>query len=136
MRSAAQDPTQDAKIIKNIIKLQLILFIAGIAAIKFVEPGILKSVLYGSMVALLNTGFLYWRMRKAESNPCNTANGSLKQVQRAALERFVLIAIMLAVGMSARLGLMPLMLLTGFATGQLIFLLGAALFAPRQSEQN
>lgn len=134
MRSVTQDSKRDAKIIKNVIKLQIILFIAGIAAIKFVVPGILKSALYGSMIALLNTGFLYWRMRKAESNPSSTANDSLKQVQRTALERFLLIAVMLALGMTGTLRLMPAVVLTSFVTGQLIFLLGAALLAPRQSE--
>ncbi len=134
MRSAVQDPKHDARIINYIIKLQLILFIAGVAVIKFVVPGILKSVLYGSLIALTNTGFLYWRMRKAASNPTITAHGSLKQVQRAALERFLLIAVLLAVGMSGKLRLMPVMVLTSFITGQLIFLLGAVMFAPRQSE--
>ncbi len=134
MRSAVQLPKQDTTIIKNVIKWQLILLLGAIAVIKFMAPGILKSVLYGSMIAVWNTGFLYWRMRKAESHPADTAKSSLKQMRRAALERFLLIAVLLAIGMSGKLRLMPSMVLASFMTGQLIFLLGAALSSPREPE--
>ncbi|MHB1676334.1 MAG: hypothetical protein ACYCSS_02185 [Sulfuriferula sp.] len=85
------------------------------------------------MVALLNTVFLYWRMRKAASSQLKTADDSLRQVQRAGLERFMLIAAMLAIGMSGKLRLMPVTVLISFIIGQLVFLLGVAL-PPRKSK--
>lgn len=132
MYATAQNPEQDTEIIKTVIKWQLIVFIIIAMAIKLVVPTAFKSAMYGSLVALLNSSFLYWRMRQAHRATGDSAAACLRRVQRAAMERFVLIAFLLAVGMSTALRLLPLAVLASFLIGQLAFLLGVAVSARKQ----
>ena len=115
---------QDAEIIKVVIKLQLIVAIIAILAIMLSAPFAIKSTLYGSLVAIINTGFLYWRMQKAHIGTNVNAGASLKAVYRSAIERFILIGCLLAIGMVSGLKLSPLIVLMSFIIGQLVFLLG------------
>lgn len=119
-----QHTKQDAKIIKVVIKLQLIVAIIAILTITLSAPFAIKSTLYGSLVAIINTGFLYWRMQKAHTRTNVTAAASLKAVYRSAIERFILIGCLLAIGMVGVLKLSPLIVLISFIIGQLVFLLG------------
>lgn len=127
MQVTVQSPEQDTAIIKTVIKWQLVVFVGAIITIKWAAPTAFKSVTYGSMVALLNSGFLYWRMRRAALSLVITAENSLKQVQRAGVERFLLVGGMLAIGMAGRLKLSPITVLISFIMGQLVFLLGVTL---------
>ncbi len=125
---------EDAKIIKAVIKLQLIVAIIALVIVSVIYASAIKSVLFGSLVAVLNSGFLYWRMRKAESGTIKTAEASLKLLYRSGIERFVLTACLLAIGMMAALKLSPLIMLISFIIGQLVFLLGVVV--TRTSENN
>ena len=118
---------QDTGTIKAVIKLQFAVIIIAMIAIKVLAPATFKSALYGSMVAWLNTGFLYWRMRRAYRNSNDNAKISLKLVQRSGLERFLLVGLLLAIGMTDALKLMPQVVLISFIGGQIMFLLGVAL---------
>ena len=122
-----QHNEQDTQIVKAVIKLQLIAIIIALMAIKLAYPDAVKSVLYGGLVALFNTGFLYWRMRKANLNTVDTPEHSLKLVYRSGIERFVLTGCLLAIGMTSVLKLLPLVMLISFIIGQLVFLLGAVI---------
>ena len=127
MQATLQSPGPDTEIIKHVIKLQILLVVISIITIKWVLPAAMKSVLYGGCVAILNSGFLYWRMRQACLTQATTAAQSLKQVQRAGLERFLLVGVMLAAGMLGKLKLLPVTVLLSFIIGQLVFLLVVAL---------
>ena len=133
MQATLQSHEPDTAIIKHVIKLQILVVVILMITIKWVFPAALKSVLYGGSVAVLNSGFLYWRMRQACLTPVTTAQKSLKQVQQSALERFLLIGIMLAVGMVGKLKLLPITVLISFIIGQLVFLLVVAL-SPRRAK--
>ncbi|ARU32758.1 hypothetical protein CAP31_14445 [Sulfuriferula sp. AH1] len=124
MQSTIQHKKQDAEKIKAVIKLQLIVAIIAILAIKLNIPHAVKSTLYGSLVAISNSGFLYWRMRKASRKTNGSAQESLKAVYRSGIERFVLTACLLAIGMMGALKLSPIIVLMSFIIGQLMFLLG------------
>lgn len=124
MQSTIQHKKQDAEKIKAVIKLQLIVVIIAILAIKLNLPHALKSTLYGSLVAISNSGFLYWRMRKASLKTNESAHESLKAVYRSGIERFVLTGCLLAIGMMGALKLSPIIVLMSFIIGQLVFLLG------------
>jgi len=119
-----QHKKQGAEVIRAVIRLQLIVAIISIIAIKLNIPVAFKSALYGSLVALLNSGFLYWRMQKASQITNQTAEASLKILYRSGIERFVLTGCLLAIGMIGALNLSPVIVLISFIIGQLVFLLG------------
>ncbi|MDR3391451.1 MAG: ATP synthase subunit I [Sulfuriferula sp.] len=124
MQSTIQHKKQDTEIIKAVIKLQLIVAIIAMLAIEFNIPLAIKSALYGSMVAVINSSFLYWRMLKVNRSTDAPAEESLKALYWSAIERFILIGGLLAVGMLGVLKLSPLIVLVSFIIGQLVFLLG------------
>ena len=124
MPSTIQHKKQDVEKIKAVIKLQLILVIIAILAIKLNIPHALKSTLYGSLIAVLNSGFLYWRMRKASRKINESAHESLRTLYRSGIDRFVLTGCLLAIGMMGVLKLSPVIVLMSFIIGQLVFLLG------------
>lgn len=117
----------EANVICSVIKLQLILVTVAMVAIELIFPFAIKSVLFGSLIALLNSGFLYWRMQKANYSSDITAQRSLHMAYRSAIERFVLTAGLLAVGMVGVLTLMPIVVLISFTVGQMVFLLGVVM---------
>lgn len=131
-----QHAKQDAKIIKVVIKLQLIVAIIAIFMVMLNAPFAIKSAIYGSLVAIINTSFLYWRIQKARSLTNETAAASLKAVYRSAIERFILIGCLLAIGMVGALKLSPLIVLISFIIGQLVFLLGVIIARLDKSQIN
>ena len=76
------------------------------------------SVWFGGLAAALNIGCLLWRHQQAEAGRALSAGQSLRLLYRSALERFVLVALLFALGLGV-LKLDPLALLTGFIVGQL-----------------
>jgi uncharacterized membrane protein len=87
-----------------------------------VTPPAAKSLVYGSCVALVSTLFLAWRLKQGERRESLGAEWVLRQAYRTAIERFVWVAIMLAVGFKL-LKLPPLWMLAGFVVGQAAWLL-------------
>lgn len=111
--------------IKTVIKLQLIIGIMMLLVAAYMKPEWLKSLMYGEITALINTGMLYWRLSRSQKRPVKPQEQELALLYRSGLERFLLIAGLLAMGMMAKLHLVPLIVLTGFMLEQLVFLLGA-----------
>ena len=76
------------------------------------------SVWYGGAIACANSLLLEWRRHGADSGRALSAGESIRGLYRTALERFVLVALLFAVGLGV-LQLDPPALLTGFVMGQL-----------------
>ena len=96
--------------------------IGAIFTYLFVTPPAAKSLVYGSCVALMSTLFLAWRLKRGERQENLGAEWALRQAYRTAIERFVWVAVMLAVGFGL-LKLAPLWVLAGFVVGQAAWLL-------------
>lgn len=74
------------------------------------------SAVSGGAVAAVNLALLLWRRQCAGSGPALSAAQSVRLLYRTALERFVVVALLLALGMGV-LELHPAALLTGFIAG-------------------
>jgi len=76
---------------------------------------------FGGVMAAVNLGLLCWRQRRADKGRALSAGESIRVLYRTALERFVVIALLFALGLGVwRLD--PLAVLAGFATGPLALL--------------
>ncbi len=80
------------------------------------------AALFGGTVALLNVQLLRWRKDQVKTRRGLTAGASLATFFVSALERFALVALLLALGLGW-MKLQPLALLIGFAVGQAAVLL-------------
>ncbi len=80
-----------------------------------------KSVAFGGCVATLGTLFLAWRLAMGARREHLGAEWVLRLAYRTAVERFVLVAFLLAMGFKL-LKLAPLWMLGGFIFGQLAWL--------------
>jgi len=99
-----------------------ITIIGALLTYLIVSPPAAKSLVYGSCIALISTLFLAWRFKQGEHRENLGAEWSLRQAYRAAIERFMWTAIMLAMGFGL-LKLAPLWMLAGFVAGQAAWLL-------------
>jgi ATP synthase protein I len=73
---------------------------------------------FGGLVAAINVGLLLWRRSRTDSGPALSAGASLRVLYRSALERFIVIALLFALGLGIW-RLAPLAVLAGFVAGQL-----------------
>ncbi len=71
---------------------------------------------FGGLIACTNTGLLEWRRYRVDSGRALSAGDSLRVLYRSALERYLLVALLFALGMGM-LRLEPLALLSGFIAG-------------------
>lgn len=79
------------------------------------------ATLYGGGVAVLNAALLVWRWRRGLHEYHGDGDRHLKSFYRSSMERFFVVAIVLATGLGAlRLDALPL--LTGFIVGQLAWM--------------
>jgi ATP synthase protein I len=108
-----------ASSIRKLVVLQLLL-IAVTSVVFFLLYGGFQagSVWYGGAVASVNGLLLEWRRHVADLGRALSAGESIRVLYRTALERFVLVALLFAVGLGG-LRLDPPALLTGFIMGQL-----------------
>jgi len=75
-------------------------------------------VAFGGLIAMVNTGLLWWRWRQgAKDFHCDPAR-HLRSFFRSSLERFFVVGMLLALGF-VLLKLAPFALLAGFVVGQL-----------------
>ena len=81
-----------------------------------------KAILFGSSVALVNALLLSCRMYQDKHSKDQSAHRHLRMFYRSSIERFVVIAALLASGMGP-LGLLPLAVLAGFALGQVTLII-------------
>lgn len=77
------------------------------------------GALFGSAIALTNSGLLAWRMARVQRRPAGDAYRDLRSFYFAALERFAIVIMLFAAGLGA-LNLPALPLLSGFIAGQLV----------------
>jgi hypothetical protein len=102
--------------------LQGAITIIGATATYVVEaPFAAASVAFGGCVALVGTLFLAWRISAGGRQEHLGAEWILRQAYRTAVERFVLVAFLLAIGFGL-LRLAPVWMLAGFVGGQLAWL--------------
>ena len=80
-----------------------------------------KSFIYGSLVAMIGAIILLWRQAQAERRAVNDAVWIVRHAYKAAIERYIWAAIMLALGFKL-LELVPLWLMVGFIVGQVAWL--------------
>jgi ATP synthase protein I len=79
------------------------------------------AVLYGGATAMANSSLLGWRMARGRDKPHADAGRHLRSFYLSSLERFVVAAGLLAVGL-VLLHLSPIALLSGFVLGQVTLL--------------
>ena len=97
-----------------------VLFSTGLFfALRGAEIGF--AALYGGLIALVNVQLLVWRKRRVSRMRGMDARASLRVLYRSALERFVIVAALFALGLGL-LGLDPLALLVTFLIGQSVVL--------------
>lgn len=87
----------------------------------FAAPWAAGSVAYGGLATAAGTLFLAWRYVGGKRREHLGAEWILRHAYRTAIERFMLVACLLAVGFEL-LKLAPLWLLAGFIWGQLAWL--------------
>ncbi len=100
----------------------------------FVTPIAAGSAAYGGLAAVTGTLFLAWRYARGKSQEHLGAEWILRHAYRTAMERFMLVACLLAAGF-ALLKLAPVWLLAGFVWGQLAWL-ATPLWAGRSRTTN
>ncbi len=83
------------------------------------------ALVFGGGVALANTGLLTWRWYRGRVPVHSDGARHVKAFNRSALERFFVVALLLAVGLGG-LRLEALPLLTGFIVGQIAWVIAAA----------
>lgn len=83
------------------------------------------AALFGGAVASANVLLLAWRAERAKTRPAREAHRELLRMVGSSLERLILVAVLIALGL-AGLKLAPLPLLAGFIVGQLAWVLSAA----------
>ncbi len=102
--------------------LQGLITIIGVAVTCVIAaPSVAVSFAGGGVVAVVATLFLAWRHAAGRRNEQLGAEEVLRHAYRTALERFVLVACLLAIGMGI-LKLAPAWMLAGFVCGQLAWL--------------
>lgn len=94
----------------------LIVACSATAASIMSNPHVGISVFWGGVTASVNVMLLMWRMIFGD-RPTFNAEQHLRLMYRSSLERFFVVAVMLAIGM-LKLKLDPLALLLGFLVGQ------------------
>lgn len=82
-----------------------------------------QAALYGGVMVIINTLLLLWHSARAERLEQQDSGHNFRIIVRCAIERFVITVALFALGLG-RLGLEPLPLLSGFAAGQLLFIIG------------
>lgn len=99
----------------------LITIIAATATYHIVAPMAGEAVVFGGCVAMAGTLFLAWRSEVGARRQNLGAQWILRHAYRTAIERFMLVALLLAAGFKL-LRLAPLWMLAGFIFGQLVWL--------------
>jgi len=83
------------------------------------------AVMFGGLVTVAGAALLMWRMRKAEQRESGNARQELWLIYRTGLDRFVLVAALLAAGMGP-LGLDRLGVVAGLILGQMAWIIAAS----------
>jgi uncharacterized Tic20 family protein len=106
----------------------------GVVALVALLSGLLSSlpwlpVLYGGLVAVLNSGLLVWRWWRGRTQFHCEPRKHMQNFHRSFMERFFVVIVLLAVGFGVGLlepAFAPLPLLIGFIVGQLSWVIAMA----------
>jgi len=109
----------------RIASLQAALVICSLVMSLYVVP--VSALAYGCFVSLSNTLLLAWRYKQGKYRASLNAGWALRQAYRTAIERYMLIVFLLAVGYKL-LGLLPFWMLAGFVAGQVGWILALVKF--------
>lgn len=103
---------------KVILQQALLGIITTAIAFTVYDSGIAKSLIFGFVIAIVNTMMILWRMWQSERAHHQDANRYLRMFYRSSFERLLIVVMLIAIGMGPA-GLMPAAILIGFALGQL-----------------
>lgn len=110
---------QEKRTIYATALLQILVTLISAGVVSLVDnPNFGISILWGGMTALVNLVLLAWRMIYGDQ-PTYSAEQHLRLMYRSSLERFCVVASLLAVGM-LKLKLAPLGVILGFLVGQVV----------------
>jgi F0F1-type ATP synthase assembly protein I len=114
-----------ARSFRKLAALQLALVTAASAAfLVWVGSAAAISAWFGGGIALVNVTLLLWRRERAGRDRALSAGESIRLLYRSALERFIVVLALFAVGMGV-LQLHAPALLSGFIAGQVaLFFIG------------
>jgi len=109
--------------IRRVLLAQLLLVLLA-SVVFLVKSGGFQagSAGFGGMIALANVLLLEWRRDRTDKGHAIDARQSLRVLYRSALERMLLVGLLVTLGLGV-LDLDPLALLTGFIVGQMALLL-------------
>ena len=96
--------------------------VAGLSYFFVRDGSAALAVLYGGATALSNSLLLEWRKFQAERHPPRDAQYYLRRFHRSSVERLLVVATLLALGMGW-FGLIPLAVLAGFVLGQVALII-------------
>ncbi len=99
-------------------RLQIVI-LATVGILGYVLEGqvLATGAVYGSVIALINTLLLLWRMRPSKQSMLLETHKHLWLFYRSSLERFVIVSVLLVLGMGL-LKLAPVAVLISFVLGQ------------------
>ena len=109
--------------IRLVLSTQLVLVLLTSVVFFLVSGGFQAgSAGFGGAIAIINVLLLEWRRYQTDKGRAIDARLSLLVIYRSALERMLLVGLLVALGLGV-LDLDPLALLTGFIVGQMALLL-------------
>ena len=111
----------------RIASLQAVLVICSLVVSLYNDVVPVGALAYGCFVSLSNTLLLAWRYEQGKFRASLNARWALRQAYRTAIERYMLIVFLLAVGYKL-LGFLPLSMLAGFVVGQVGWILALVKF--------
>lgn len=117
-----------------LIQTTITVLLAAALAAAVRDAGVGLAGLFGGAIAVANSALLAWRRAQVERLPPNDARGSLRLAWTSALERFVLVASLFAIGLGP-LSLRGWPMLLVFAAGQLAYLISGFGYGNRHSCQ-
>ncbi len=102
-----------------------LILVMSVLAWMWLGGGVAAAVLYGGSAALANIGLLVWRWRRGRYDYHCDGGRHLQQFRRSMMERFFVVATILAVGIVI-LTVEPLPMLVGFIVGQIAWMISAS----------
>lgn len=130
MNTAAREVTDRAQ---RLIVIQALT--SGVVAAGFLVAGMWDacSALYGGMISIVLAWLLSRRIRRASEATLSDPRRGMMILYVGAVQRFVLVAALLALGLAV-IKLAPLPLLAGFAVTQMAYVFGAR--SPGRADNN
>lgn len=114
---------QDHAPIRMVLLWQLVASGIAAAVAGIYYPPAMKSVVYGCLVSITPGTYLWWRLRKPQTD---AANGVVRQAYQIALTRMLMVIVLLSLPLWHKQGYLFGGVLIGFVCGQSVWLMGWA----------